>query len=97
FTLHVEPSCQNRFFLYATSVTKTTSQPSYFVMIFLARITTTFLPTKNLEVTSYEDFSIAKANRRGRSGGVATICSGRNSSRVGTVRARNLPRVLYSR
>src|SRR2546421_5693806 len=74
-----------------------TSRPSYFVMIFLVRITTTFLPTKNVEVTSDEDFSIAEANRRGRTGGVTTTCSGRNSSRVGTVHARDLSRVLYPR
>ena len=53
-------------------------------MIFLLRIKTSFLTTKNLEVIFYEDFSIAQANRR-RLTGVVTTGGSRNSSRGGTL------------
>ena len=48
----------------ARSCHKSNPRPSYFVMIFLVKITITFLSIKDLEDISYEDFSNAKANRR---------------------------------
>src|SRR5712692_4851953 len=63
-----------------TSVTNLPPRPSLFVMIFHVRITTTFLSTRNRR-----RFTRRAAITRGR----------RNSSGVGTLRARDLPRVLH--
>src|SRR5690242_15032130 len=80
--------------------------------IVLVRIVTTVLPLlkspgKTLSALekrhyaeigglSYEDFSVAQANRRSLTSRVVTTCARRNSGRVGTLRARDLPRVLHS-
>src|SRR5438128_1269109 len=56
--LYTERGLRGHFCDKYAPVTKVIPQPSFCVMIFLVRIKTTFLPTKNLEVTFYEDFSI---------------------------------------
>src|SRR6266852_2620321 len=77
------------------SVTNMPPRPSLFVMIFHVRITTTFLSTRNSEVLFNENFSIAQTNRRRFTRRAAITRGRRNSSGVGTLRARDLPRVLY--
>src|SRR5438128_992740 len=78
-------------------VTNLPPRPSLFMMIFHVRITTTVPINKNSEVLSNENFSNAQTNRRRLTRGVVTTCRCRNSSGVGTLRAGNLPRVLYPR
>src|SRR5438876_1984772 len=77
------------------AVTNLCPRPSCCVMIFLVRITTTFLINKKSEVLSNENFSIAQTNRRRFTRRAAITRGRRNSSGVGTLRARNLPRVLH--
>src|SRR5437867_13264542 len=79
------------------SVTNLCPRPSCFMMIFLVRIMTTFLINKKSEILSNENFSIAQTNRRRLTRRAAITRGSRNSSGVGTLHARNLPRVLHSR
>src|SRR5579864_3555076 len=80
-----------------TSVTNLPPRPSCFMMIFHVRITTTVPINKKSEVLFNENFSIAQTNRRRFTRRAALTRGRRNSSGVGTLRARNLPRVLYPR
>src|SRR5690242_16634156 len=94
------------------SVTNVTPRPSLFMNIVPVRIVTTVLPVlkspdKTLSALekrsytaigglSYEDFSAAQAHRRCLTRRVVTTRASRNSGRVGTLHARDLPRVLHS-
>src|SRR5258707_10566594 len=75
-------------------VTNLPPRPS-FMMIFHVRITTTVPINKKSEVLFNENFSIAQTNRRRFTRRAALTRGRRDSSRVGTLRARDLPRVLY--
>src|SRR5579864_7341985 len=78
-----------------TSVTNLPPRPSCFMMIFHVRITTTVPIHKKSEVLFNENFSLAQTNRRRFTRRAALTRGRRNSSGVGTLRARDLPRVLH--
>src|SRR6202011_5510376 len=78
-----------------TSVTNLPPRPSLFVMIFHVRITTTVPINKQSEVLFNENFSHAQTNRRRFTRRAAITRGRRNSRGVGTLRARDLPRVLH--